>query len=60
MTSETKPRPRFKGRGKTERPICPKCGEDLKRSYETAEEWKKGKVPYGWHCKKCKHQEWDE
>jgi len=54
----------YKGRGKhgedSNRPTCPYCEADLKRSYETAQDWKKGKVPYGWHCRKCKYQTWDE
>lgn len=54
-------RTHFKGRGKTERPVCPRCGDDLKRSYESFE-IKKGtwsKKPYGWHCSKCKYQIFD-
>ena len=50
---------RGKGRGKSIIPTCPHCKQDLKRSYETAEDWKKGKSPYGWHCKKDKYQIWD-
>jgi C4-type Zn-finger protein len=52
----------FKGRGKTIKPTCPNCQEDLKRSYEY--EWnkviKKGKcTANGWECKKCKYKIWD-
>jgi hypothetical protein len=54
-----KPRSRFKGRGKTEKPSCPQCGEDMLRSYE-AKKGKKNKIPYGWHCSTCRHQEWDK
>lgn len=48
----------FKGRGKTERPVCTQCGEDLKVSLEYIE---RGKPPkrYGLHCKKCKVQIFD-
>jgi len=51
----------FKGRGKTTKPTCPHCQQDLKRSYESVEiasgNW--SKVPYGWHCKPCKYQIFD-
>ena len=53
-----KPRSPWKGRGKTEKPTCPHCGEDLRRSYEI-KKCSTSKKPYGWHCKTCKHQEWD-
>lgn len=51
----------FKGRGKTERPTCPTCGEDLKRSYEAIKQdsGKWVKIPYGHHCKECKYQIFD-
>lgn len=51
----------FKGRGKTERPTCPTCGEDLKRSYEAIKQdsGKWVKIPYGHHCKECKYQTFD-
>lgn len=48
---------RFKGRGKTERPVCPQCGEDMKVSLE----YKRGESPerYGVHCRACKIEIWD-
>ena len=63
-----KKRIHFKGRGHTERPTCLTCNQDLSRSYESFElkqargdkkaVW--SKRPYGWHCKKCKYQIFDE
>jgi hypothetical protein len=51
----------WKGRGETERPVCPTCGDDLKRSYESVKQengkWKK--IPYGWHCKEDNYQVFD-
>ena len=53
----------FKGRGKTERPVCPKCGEDLKRTYTRV--WnpktKRGTfVTSGWECEKDQYKIWDK
>lgn len=59
FTFDVPKRNHFKGRGDTERPTCPHCQKDLKRSYTLAEDWKKGKVPYGWNCRKCKYQTFD-
>lgn len=53
-----KPRSPWKGRGKTEKPSCPDCGGDMRRSYEL-KECSTSKTPYGWHCKKCKYQTFD-
>lgn len=50
---------RYKGRGKTEKPICPICKEDMTRSYRY-KEGTKVKVPYGWHCEACQQQIFDE
>ena len=54
---ELKKRISYKGRGKTERPVCPLCGEDMKVSLEHV----RGKSPkkYGHHCLKCKYQTFD-
>ena len=50
----------YKGRGETERPTCPYCEADLKRSYESIKQGAKWiKVPYGYHCLKCKYQIFD-
>lgn len=48
---------RYKGRGGTERPVCPYCREDMKVSLEHV----RGKSPkkYGHHCLKCKYQTFD-
>jgi hypothetical protein len=44
---------------KTERPICPHCQNDLKRSY--IREYNPGKfMANGWECKACKCKMWDE
>jgi len=57
----TEKRIHFKGRGKTERPVCPKCSHDLKRSYESIKQengkWKH--IAYGWHCIPCKYEIFD-
>lgn len=54
---------RYKGRGKegeaSNKPVCPLCNKDMKRSYEY-KEGTKLKVPYGWHCEACKQQIFDE
>lgn len=50
---------RFKGKGKTERPICPHCQQDLIRSYEYKMNPKTGKrnyMAYGWHCDECPYE----
>jgi len=62
-TFETK-RIHYKGRGKhgedSNRPTCPHCQQDLKRSYESIKQGVKWiKVPYGYHCLKCKYQIFD-
>jgi C4-type Zn-finger protein len=52
----------FKGRGKKTRPTCPKCGEDLKRSYVYSwnSETKKGNfTATGWECVPCKYKQFD-
>jgi hypothetical protein len=51
---------RFKGRGKTTRPTCPTCGEDLKNAYETQkdENGKQHWIKIGKQCKSCKYMEW--
>lgn len=56
-TELLKKRISYKGRGKTERPVCPLCGEDMKVSLEHV----RGKSPkkYGHHCLKCKYQTFD-
>lgn len=51
---------RRKGQGEKERPICPMCQQDLKRSY--IREWNgKNSIsePTGWECKECKYKKWD-
>ena len=64
-TSVSNTRIHFKGRGKkgadSNRPVCPHCGKDLKRSYEATKQdsGKWVKIPYGWHCKKDKYQIFD-
>jgi uncharacterized protein with PIN domain len=50
---------RRKGEGKTERPTCPKCQQDLKRSY--TREYNPDKfVANGWECEGCKVKIWDK
>lgn len=52
----------FKGRGKTERPICPHCQQDLKRSYVYKKNKTTGKwqfVATGWECSECEYKQWD-
>jgi len=51
---------RRKGRGETERPICPHCQQDLKRS--SVRGWsgeKRTYIPTGWECPDCKFKMWD-
>lgn len=51
---------RRKGQGKTQRPICPHCQQDLDRSYIRS--WVGDKRTYqatGWECKVCKYKQWD-
>lgn len=51
---------RRKGRGRTVRPTCPTCQQDLKRSYNKTWDGKKGKfIPSGWECVECKYKQWD-
>lgn len=59
MTEDKEVKKRYKGRGKTEKPLCPICNNDMKRSYGY-KEGTKIKVPYGWHCESCKQQIFDE
>jgi hypothetical protein len=57
----TEKRIHFKGRGKTERPVCPQCGEDLQRSY-TYQKKPNGKWQYvstGWECTEHRYKEWN-
>jgi len=48
----------YKGRGKTERPTCPHCGEDMKVSLE----YVKGGAPrrFGVHCTACEYEVFDK
>lgn len=51
---------RRKGQGKTQRPICANCLEDLDRSYIRALVCGKQQfIPNGWECTKCKLKDWD-
>jgi len=45
------------------RPACPKCGKDMKRSYEHSLNQKTGKKQYkanGWECEACNIKVWDK
>lgn len=53
---------RRKGQGKKERPVCPHCQQDLKRSY--VREWdpvlkKQTPLETGYECVPCKYKVWD-
>jgi hypothetical protein len=51
---------RRKGQGETQRPICPYCQQDLKRSYVRGWSGDKGTyIATGWECPDCKFKQWD-
>ncbi len=53
---------RRKGRGKTERPTCPYCTEDLDRAATRTYNSEKKNSPqksFGWVCLKCNYIIWD-
>lgn len=63
MPDDTKHPLRRKGQGKTQRPTCPVCQKDMKRS--SIRLWnpktKKGRsVANGWECEDCQKKIWDK
>ena len=61
MSMAEKPKRRQKGRGKTVKPICPHCGEDMRRAYKSStSEGNTKMIPTGWECEVCKYKEWDK
>ena len=52
---------RRKGRGKTERPVCPHCQQDLKRSFIRGwSEDKRTYLAFAWVCVECNYIIWDK
>jgi transposase-like protein len=56
---DKKPRSMWKGKGHTEKPTCPHCGEDLRRIY-MIKKCSTSKEAIGWGCRECQYQIWDK